>query len=96
MCISTISYISGATTVVPSDVTVEQKGVNVDAAPMAVITIAIVAGAILIGVGIAKLFDFIHDRRALRDDASDISEFTKNILRARFVMAFKEKVVVIL
>lgn len=39
------------------------------------------AGAILVGVVVAKLVDICHDKRSLRDDASDMSEKTKEFLK---------------
>ena len=47
----------------------------------------------LIGLGIAKLVDVIHDRQSLRDDASDMSEYTRKLLKARVtVLAFKSAI----
>ncbi|CAD5125566.1 DgyrCDS13769 [Dimorphilus gyrociliatus] len=52
-----------------------------DVIPKSVITIAVLAGAILVGVVVAKLVDICHDKRSLRDDASDMSEKTKEFLK---------------
>ena len=41
-------------------------------------------------MAVAKLVDVIHDRQSLRDDASDMSEYTRNLLKARVtISAFK-------
>lgn len=46
---------------------------------------AVIAGCALLGLGIAKLSDYLYDRRmATRDDISNASEYTKNLLRARY------------
>ena len=58
--------------------------------PQILIGFSVFGAAILIGIVVAKVVDMIHDRQSLRDDASDISEFSRNLLRARFtVLAFK-------
>ena len=50
-----------------------------------VITIALIGGCGLLGLVIAKLGDYCYDRHmATRDDISNASEYTKNILRARY------------
>ena len=61
--------------------------------PQSLIAVGVLAGAILIGMGVAKLVDVIHDRQSLRDDASDMSEYTRKLLRARVtISAFKSAV----
>ena len=61
--------------------------------PQSLIAISVLAGAMLLGLGIAKLVDVIHDRQSLRDDASDMSEYTRKVLKARAtVLAFKSAI----
>ena len=63
-----------------------QAAVSGVAFPKSAITVVILAGAVLIGAVTAKLVDLIHDRRSLRDGASDISEYTQNLLKMRFAL----------
>ncbi|XP_064641629.1 muscle M-line assembly protein unc-89-like [Lineus longissimus] len=59
--------------------------------PKAVISLAVLAVAVLIGFGIAKLADWCYEREAVRDDASDISENTKELLKAQLaLMGFRK------
>lgn len=54
--------------------------------PEVVTTLLVIAGCALLGLGIAKLGDYCYDRRmATRDDISNASEYTKNLLRARYL-----------
>ena len=80
-----------------TETTVEDSGNDDDGDdeiyPQSVIAISVLAGAMLIGHGIAKLVDVIHDRQSLRDDASDMSEYTRKLLKARVtVLAFKSAI----
>jgi uncharacterized membrane protein len=54
--------------------------------PKAVISLSVLALAILLGFGIAKLADWCYEREAIRDDASDISENTKELLKAQLAL----------
>ena len=54
-----------------------------DVLPKSVITLLGLGSFILIGVLVAKLADRFHDKLALRDDASDVSENTKDLLKTR-------------
>ena len=59
--------------------------------PKSVITLVGFALCILIGIAVAKLLDYIHDRLSVRDDASETSMHTKQLLRARTtILAFQE------
>ena len=40
--------------------------------PKSMITIAVLASAIIVGILLAKVVDAFHDRQSIRDDASDI------------------------
>ena len=39
----------------------------------------------------STLLHVLNFRRALRDDASDMSEYTRNLLKQKFMIAFKHK-----
>ena len=57
--------------------------------PDIVITLGVIGGCALLGLGIAKIGDYCYDRRmAMRDDISNASEYTKNILRQRYGFLF--------
>lgn len=56
--------------------------VNADL-PKAVITLGVLGGALVIGLIIAKLADYFYERSSVRDDASDISEHTKELLKTQ-------------
>ncbi|ELU02038.1 hypothetical protein CAPTEDRAFT_186463 [Capitella teleta] len=58
---------------------------------MAVITIFVLSLGCVIAIFTAKFFGYLHVRKTLSDDASDISEYTRNILQKQFVMAFGRK-----
>ncbi|ESO87918.1 hypothetical protein LOTGIDRAFT_234898 [Lottia gigantea] len=58
----------------------------------AFITLGILFGALVISLIVAKIVDFCYDRSTLSDDASDISEHTRKLIRARLaVMAFPKR-----
>ncbi|XP_076449277.1 uncharacterized protein LOC143285748 isoform X2 [Babylonia areolata] len=59
----------------------------------ALITLAVLGGCILIALVVAKLVDYCYDHHvAINDDASDISEHTRNLIRSRLtVAAFRGK-----
>lgn len=49
-----------------------------------VTTLLVIAGCALLGIGIAKLGDYLYDRRvASQDDISNASDYTKDLLRTR-------------
>ena len=52
---------------------------------------AVIIAAFVIGLVVAKLVDMFYDRQAIRDDASDISDYTKELLKIQFMMAFNKK-----
>ena len=60
--------------------------------PQSLIALCVLAGAIIIGFAVAKLMDFIHDRKSLKDDGSDMSEYTRKILAQRVTVLFKNAV----
>nr|KAG5708038.1 hypothetical protein BaRGS_025176 [Batillaria attramentaria] len=54
----------------------------------AIITVGVLAGALIIAVIIAKIVDYCYDHHiAINDNASDISEHTRNLIRARLVVS---------
>ncbi|PVD20741.1 hypothetical protein C0Q70_18902 [Pomacea canaliculata] len=56
------------------------------------ITVGVMVGAVAIAFIIAKIVDYCYDHTiATRDDASDISEHTRNLIRARLVVAQLQK-----
>ncbi|XP_074644975.1 uncharacterized protein LOC141901557 [Tubulanus polymorphus] len=59
--------------------------------PKAVITLAVLAGALIIGIAIAKLAEWFYKRNSVRDDASDISEHTKELLRKQLALLSMRK-----
>lgn len=59
-----------------------------DTVPKAVITVAALLAFFIISYSVAKLLEFCYDRRAIRDDASDISDYTKEILKAQMMMLY--------
>ncbi|KAK2155062.1 hypothetical protein LSH36_250g02042 [Paralvinella palmiformis] len=61
--------------------------------PVALVTLVVLSVCIIIGLLIAKGVDHCYDRRAIRDDVSDISEFTKELLKAQFLYAFNKKLI---
>ena len=56
--------------------------------PKSVIALCCLGACLLIGIAVAKFVDRIHDRLSLRDDASDMSDHTRELLKARFAMSF--------
>ncbi|XP_046585413.1 uncharacterized protein LOC124292374 [Haliotis rubra] len=57
---------------------------------------AFVSAAVLVAVGViayvvAKLVDYCYDRATLNDDASDISEHTRKLIRARIALSHFKK-----
>ena len=61
--------------------------------PVALVTLAILGVCTMIGFLIAKAVDHCYDRQAIRDDVSDISEFTKELLKAQFLYSFNKKLI---
>ena len=59
--------------------------------PKAVVTVAGLVVFVLLGISISKLVDYCYDRRAISDDASDISDYTKELLKAQLMLAFTSK-----
>ena len=57
-----------------------------DVLPKSVITFGGLAAFVLIGLAIAKIADRINDHTELRDDVSDISEHTRDLLKARLAL----------
>ena len=62
-----------------------------DVIPKAVITVAGIVVFVLLGLSISKLVDYCYDRHAISDDASDISDYTKELLKAQLMLAFTKK-----
>ena len=54
--------------------------------PKAVVTVAGLLIFFTAAFALAKLIDYWHDRRAIRDDASDISDYTKQLLKSQMMM----------
>ena len=52
------------------------------------ITVAGIVVFVLLGLSISKLVDYCYDRHAISDDASDISDYTKELLKAQLMLAF--------
>ena len=52
----------------------------------AFISAGVLASALIISLIIAKIVDHCYDRASIRDDASDISEHTRNLIRARLAV----------
>lgn len=68
------------------------NGTSDEAGLKAVITCSVLAVAFILSIIIARLVDICYDRRTLADDASDISESTRQIIRARLsVIQFRKK-----
>lgn len=64
----------------------------VDETDKALISLGVLVGAAIISGIIAKIVDICYDRASIRDDASDVSEHTRNLIRARLtVMKFRKK-----
>ena len=62
-----------------------------DGIPKAFVAFVILAGAVIIGGILAKIVDVIHDRKSVNDDASDMSDYTRVLLKKRFaLLAFKK------
>ena len=57
-----------------------------DDVPKAVVTLAGLLIFFVAAFALAKLIDYCHDRRAIRDDASDISDYTKQLLKSQMMM----------
>ncbi|KAK6184484.1 hypothetical protein SNE40_006952 [Patella caerulea] len=58
----------------------------------AFLTVVVLCGALIVSLIVAKIVDYCYDHSTLRDDASDISEHTRKIIRARLaVMKFSRK-----
>ena len=58
--------------------------------PKAVITVAGMIVFVLLALSIAKLVDYCYDRHAISDDASDISDYTREILKGQLMLAFSK------
>ncbi|KAL8559416.1 hypothetical protein ACOMHN_045213 [Nucella lapillus] len=59
----------------------------------ALITVGVLGGCILVAIVVAKIVDYCYDHHvAISDDASDISEHTRDLIRSRLaVTAFRSK-----
>lgn len=62
-----------------------------DIIPKVIIAIAVIVAAALIGFGLAKLLDYIYDHSQVNDNASDMSENTKQMLKAHLVLQKMKK-----
>ncbi len=59
--------------------------------PKSVIALVGLGLCLIIGILVAKAVDKIHDQLSLRDDASDMSDHTRDLLKARFaIFAFTD------
>ena len=57
-----------------------------------IVTLGVLIAAFVLSLVIAKLVDICYDKRAIREDASDISDNTRNLIRARLsVIQFKKR-----
>ena len=59
--------------------------------PLAVTTIALLVVAGVIGVVVAYLTEHVHNRKTIQDDASDISDYTRQLLKAQMLLFSKSK-----
>ena len=97
MLTETVTMSSNSSDIVQANDTVligdpSAGGVDTYDVPRSLIVIIVLGVAVLAGFTIAKIVDLIHDRSALRDDASDMSEYTRYLLMARFkVPKFRSK-----
>ncbi|OWF50147.1 uncharacterized protein LOC110450842 [Mizuhopecten yessoensis] len=67
------------------------SGTNYDASTKLIATVCIIIAAIIISVVVAKIADMCYDRHVLRDDASDVSDHTKGLIRARLAIIQMKK-----
>ena len=67
----------------PSTIVAAEEPTNYEELPKSLITIGVLLAAMILAVIIAKAADACYDRRSIRDDASDISEHTKDLLKLR-------------
>lgn len=71
----------------------QSNGKSPELFPKVLLAVAILGGAVLIGAIVAKIVDFIHDRKSVQDDASDMSDYTRDMLKKRYaIMAFRTAV----
>ncbi|XP_033754879.1 uncharacterized protein LOC117337858 [Pecten maximus] len=82
-----ITHVQGSNTTSSSG----SSGASYDASIKLIATICIVIAAIIISVVVAKIADMCYDRHVLRDDASDISDHTKGLIRARLAIIQMKK-----
>ncbi|XP_069111994.1 uncharacterized protein [Argopecten irradians] len=80
-------YVQGSNTTSSSG----SSSASYDASIKLIATICIVLAAIIISVVVAKIADMCYDRHVLRDDASDISDHTKGLIRARLAIIQMKK-----
>lgn len=59
--------------------------------PKVVITVCIALFAVILAVVIAKLANVCHDKAAIEDDSSDISDNTKQIIKARLSLILLQR-----
>lgn len=59
-----------------------------DEVPQAVVCVGAVILLVAIGALVAKLAEMWHDRLSLRDDSSEMSEHTKQLLQQRVLQMF--------
>jgi len=59
--------------------------------PKGAITFAILFAAVVVGLSVAKLIDWCYKNREIRDDTSDMSDHTKDLLRTQLEFMRKGK-----
>ena len=62
--------------------------------PKIVISVGAIGVAVIIGLIVSKIADYCYDRQSLKDDASDMSDHTRQLLKARItVLKFRSALV---
>ena len=58
--------------------------------PLAVTSVALVAVALVVAMLVGRFAEYINHRQAIRDDASDDSDYTRQLLKAQLLLAFNQ------
>ncbi|XP_013411046.1 uncharacterized protein LOC106174170 [Lingula anatina] len=86
ICLPVLTNASNTTTASSTSTTTATITTATDIIPKVIIAIAVIAFAAGIGVGVAKLLDYIYDHSRLNDNASDMSEHTKEMLKTQMIL----------
>ena len=78
---TTSSTTKGVTLVPPGDLTL----------PRSVLTFILLIAAVLLAVATGKLVEYCVRRRPIGDDVSDISEYTRELLKQQILLTFGRK-----